>query len=379
MWPTLVDEMMAVVDEFHFSKNPESEEWIVHGIRCQHKMFQILSQLTDLLVTSPHITLCRRRLLIQELQELTPRLIEFIHAQEYPEAFVIPMNSTILNFFGNLCSLVTEDAQLIALMTEFLFKHFAPLLPNTFQCIRKLLLKEKMHNNVFQVCISCIIQTIEAANVDLFEFLSLTCDILFIGMPVYHLNAASPGFFDAVRNILGFCLANAPRDQLIESQWKLWAALLHTYVDDMELGSSSVYLILHPMINDVIPKLYELLPTVIDGSKLVTSHAMSCLWEPIVAALQSSQGSDRFDLVCACFAMTVKSSSWDSAGPICCRFMEFTVTVEEHDETIVDTVCSMKLAHNQMSEFRPLMLVRAGFLCVLEKALPARAKLAGAH
>ena len=26
-----------------------------------------------------------------------------------------------------------------------------------------------------------------------------------------------------------------------------------------------------------------------------------------------------------------------------------------------------------------VMLVRAGFLCVLEKALPARAKLAGAH
>lgn len=569
VWGTFFDDVLEKVNEFHFTKNPENEEWVRQGISNQRKMLEIFAAVAQKLTTSPHITVARRTFLVQEMQFFVPTLVEFIMQQPYPDFAMPEVVKGVLGFFEPMCLSVMDNIELTGKITEFLFHQFAAASKDTFKCLGNLLLRQKIDKDVFRLTLVLILEEIEKGRVDLVEFLRFVCDFLRVSVPVFPVSAVDPGFFGVMKNVLGFTLTNCPRSEMIESFWAMWSTLLHAYVDDMALRSSAVFLMVDPILPAVVDNLYQVLPAAMevtklasfqaysawvaltmikedglieylagqplssslcivlgsieflydnekfqvllnsripeiiencgkdvpssmyavsknskfvhdnapvfgatlkvisqllmskdvsnqncalvalqrliqDSEKLFIEHAlefifflandvyrpevlqkdeylrlakvlstivaamddceprsqliqqivlpaasllngatsesvesgcdlvkaiasisslhvevaMSVLWEPLLEALQKTQDADLFSSVCSCFAMTIRSSTWELAAPVFDRFMAFAVTVTGQDEAIVDAVTSVKRAHEPVGQYRQIMMER---------------------
>ena len=275
IWATFFEDVLEKVNEFHFTKHPEDEQWVKNGLSNQERMLEIFEIVATKLVSSSHITLTRRTLLVHEMQYYAPNLLDFLVGQPYPPAAMPTMVKAVLKFFEAFCLNVNDNVELTGKIAEFLFHQFAELSKDTFKCLTKLLVRQKVEKDIFQLVLRLILEEIEKAKVDLVEFLGFVCSFLQVSIPLFPANAVDPGFFGVMKNVLGFILTNCPATEFIDSFWALWSALLHSYVDDLQLQTSAVFLIVDPILPTVVDNLYRLLPPVLKLTKLDSYQAYS--------------------------------------------------------------------------------------------------------
>lgn len=240
------------------------------------KGLNVLTLLTMKLFGKVSVTLMRRTMLIQELSFVLRDILNLINEIDQKNEIDESVAEAFLKFMEYICILEfkNENSDLINNIIEIIFMHFVNF-NGAFAVLSNLTMRNTIDKNVFVTTFRLILKMLETDHGNNIDFYIYVCKLISVSMNNFYLNAYDLSFLPSMRSIFEYTLKKAPRDYYIAEVWDMWSKVLESYIEGTEFKTSAIYIIVNPLIPLVYSTFYEILPTSLVLSRLVSSSQAS--------------------------------------------------------------------------------------------------------
>lgn len=254
-WETMIDDLL---------QNQTSVENV-----C--KILRILSELASNINLSSNITMMRRTILIQELIGMIPTIIQLIQQYSFDQV-VSSIGAQFLAFINPVSLVIDNQPDLSHEIIELIFNNFTMienLAASAYSCLSNLLIRSKMDSELFLPTVNFILSSIESESAQIQNFLPFICEYMRSSVNLYPEFCYDQEFIPRMRIIFQYTLS-MPIDRFLPQLWDFWGEILHLFNEQYDLKTGSIFLIVDPILQYVLNGLYNLLPTAMSSSRLVS-------------------------------------------------------------------------------------------------------------
>lgn len=266
MWPEFVDEFLSAITT-------------IGNVEAFKKLFSILKLLIINILQSSYITVARSNLLMHELQFKISDIISLMSTVSFEQIRSTGVENSFLEFIISYSELKLEDVSLNCQLIEYLFQTLSTVNSSTFTALKNLILKPQKDASYLHLSVTYIMQLMQHPFQDPTPFICFICHLIRNYIQLIPQCCSDQPSIETFRLILVYTLTSASKTDFCEDIWSMWTVLLDKFADAIHLGTSAIFLLLQPMIPDVLSAFYELLPTSLNKSRLLSYNPIHVFTE----------------------------------------------------------------------------------------------------